>query len=136
MRISDWSSDVCSSDLKVDYDELLEVFWECHDPTQVNRQGTDIGSQYRSAIFTFDAEQDAVARESRHGQDASGRYARPVATEITSAGAFVRAGEPPPRNLATRPGPSRGGGVGVTAAPSCAALQQGGGRRAPLETRK
>src|SRR3546814_13593029 len=91
MRISDWSSDVCSSDLKVDYDELLEVFWECHDPTQVNRQGTDIGSQYRSAIFTFDAEQDAVARESRHGQDASGRYARPVATEITSAGPFRRA---------------------------------------------
>ena len=87
---------------KVDYDELLEVFWECHDPTQVNRQGADIGSQYRSAIFTFDADQDAVARESRHGQDASGRYARPVATEITPAGPFWRAEEFHQRYLAKR----------------------------------
>jgi len=87
---------------KVDYDELLEVFWECHDPTQLNRQGADIGSQYRSAIFTFDADQDAVARESRHGQDASGRYARPVATEITPAGAFWRAEEFHQRYLAKR----------------------------------
>lgn len=87
---------------KVDYDELLEVFWECHDPTQLNRQGADIGSQYRSAIFTFDADQDAVARESRHGQDASGRYARPVATEITPAGPFWRAEEFHQRYLAKR----------------------------------
>lgn len=87
---------------KVDYDELLEVFWECHDPTQVNRQGADVGSQYRTAIFTFDADQDAVARESRHGQDASGRYARPVATEITPAGPFWRAEEYHQRYLAKR----------------------------------
>src|SRR3546814_620282 len=101
---------------KVDYDELLEVFWECHDPTQVNRQGTDIGSQYRSAIFTFDAEQDAVARESRHGQDASGRYARPVATEITSAGPFWRAEEQHQRYLAKHQGPSAGEVLADTAA--------------------
>lgn len=87
---------------KVDYDELLEVFWECHDPTQVNRQGADIGSQYRSAIFTFDSDQDAVARESRHGQDASGRYARPIATEIVPAGPFWRAEEFHQRYLAKR----------------------------------
>ena len=78
---------------KVDYDELLEVFWESHDPTQVNRQGADVGSQYRSAIFTFDADQEAVARESKHGHDASGRYARPIATEILPAGPFWRAAE-------------------------------------------
>ncbi len=78
---------------KVDYDELLEVFWECHDPTQVNRQGSDVGSQYRSAIFTFDVEQESVARESKHGHDASGRYARPIATEILTAGPFWRAAE-------------------------------------------
>src|SRR3546814_13507025 len=112
MRISDWSSDVCSSDLKVDYDELLEVFWECHDPTQVNRQGTDIGSQYRSAIFTFDAEHDAVARESRHGQDASGRYARPVAAAITSAGPIWRSDDPPPRNPALHQAPTPGEALG------------------------
>ena len=87
---------------KVDYDELLEVFWECHDPTQVNRQGADIGSQYRSAIFTFDSDQDAVARESKHGHDASGRHARPIATEILPAGPFWRAEEFHQRYLAKR----------------------------------
>jgi peptide-methionine (S)-S-oxide reductase len=87
---------------KVDYDELLEVFWECHDPTQVNRQGADVGSQYRSAIFTFDSSQDAVARESKHGHDASGQYARPIATEILPAGPFWRAAEHHQRYLAKR----------------------------------
>ncbi len=89
---------------KVDYDELLEVFWECHDPTQVNRQGTDVGSQYRSAIFTFDSSQEAVAHESKHGHDASGQYARPIATEIRPAGPFWRAAEHHQRYLAKRQG--------------------------------
>ena len=89
---------------KVDYDELLEVFWDCHDPTQVNRQGPDIGSQYRSAIFTFDADQEAVARESKHAHDASGRYARPIATEITPAGPFWRAEDGHQQYLAKRNG--------------------------------
>ncbi|MEQ8398000.1 peptide-methionine (S)-S-oxide reductase MsrA [Thalassobaculum sp.] len=89
---------------KVDYDELLEVFWDAHDPTQVNRQGADIGSQYRSAIFTFDSDQEAVARESKHGHDASGRFARPIATEITPAGPFWRAEERHQRYLAKRSG--------------------------------
>ena len=97
---------------KVDYDELLEVFWESHDPTQVNRQGADVGSQYRSAIFTFDGDQDTVARESRHGQDASGRYARPVATEITPAGPFWRAEEYHQRYLAKRQGAMAGSVAG------------------------
>lgn len=87
---------------KVDYDELLEVFWDCHDPTQVNRQGHDVGRQYRSAIFTFDSDQAAVARESKHGHDASGRFARPIATEITPAGPFWRAEDKHQQYLAKR----------------------------------
>jgi len=89
---------------KVDYDELLEVFWDSHDPTQVNRQGADIGTQYRSAIFTFDADQEAVARESKRAHDASGRFARPIATEITAAGPFWRAEEAHQQYLAKRRG--------------------------------
>lgn len=89
---------------KVDYDELLEVFWDCHDPTQVNRQGADIGTQYRSAIFTFDADQEAVAHESKRAHDASGRFARPIATEITAAGPFWRAEEAHQQYLAKRRG--------------------------------
>ena len=73
---------------KVDFDELLEVFWDCHDPTQVNRQGPDVGTQYRSAVFTFDEDQSDAARRSKSEQDASGRFARPIATEITPAGPF------------------------------------------------
>ena len=78
---------------KVDFEELLEVFWDSHDPTQVNRQGSDIGTQYRSVVFTFDEEQTEAARRSKAEQDASGRFARPIATEITSAGPFWRAEE-------------------------------------------
>lgn len=73
---------------QVSYDELLEVFWRCHDPTQVDRQGPDIGEQYRSMIFTDDAEQEAAARESKARLAASGRHARPIATRIEPAGDF------------------------------------------------
>ncbi len=73
---------------QVSYDELLEVFWQSHDPTQVNRQGPDYGTQYRSAIFFHSPEQEAAARESKKALDASGRLSRPVATEITAASTF------------------------------------------------
>lgn len=76
---------------KASYEELLEVFWSSHDPTQVNRQGPDVGRQYRSAIFFHDAEQERAARESKAALEASGRYRRPIATEITPAGRFWRA---------------------------------------------
>ena len=73
---------------RVSYDDLLSVFWMAHDPTQVNRQGPDVGSQYRSLILTHDDEQAAAARTSKEALAASGRHASPVATEIEAAGDF------------------------------------------------
>jgi|SRR5215210_3654602 len=76
---------------KVSYEELLEVFWENHDPTQLNRQGPDVGPQYRSAIFFHTPEQEAAARASK--EKAQERFKKPIATEITSASEFYRAEE-------------------------------------------
>ena len=73
---------------QVSYDELLEVFWSSHDPTQVNRQGPDFGSQYRSAVLFHSPEQEEAAKRSKAELDASGRLSRPVATEITPASTF------------------------------------------------
>lgn len=78
---------------KVSYSKLLDVFWAIHDPTTLNRQGPDVGSQYRSAIFTFDAEQAAEAAASKARADASGQFRRPIVTEITPASTFYRAEE-------------------------------------------
>ena len=78
---------------KVSYEELLEVFWNIHDPTILNRQGPDIGTQYRSAIFFHTPEQEAVAIASKEKLQNSGRYKRPIVTEITSASEFYRAEE-------------------------------------------
>ena len=70
----------------VTYDQLLEVFWAMHDPTQMNRQGPDVGDQYRSAIFTHSDEQQLAAEASR-GR-AQVRFDRPIVTEISAAGTF------------------------------------------------
>ena len=70
----------------VSYDQLLEVFWNLHDPTQKNRQGPDVGSQYRSAIFFHGEAQRAAAEESRDREQE--RRSRPIATEIAAAGIF------------------------------------------------
>jgi peptide-methionine (S)-S-oxide reductase len=78
---------------KVTFAKLLEVFWSIHDPTTPNRQGPDIGTQYRSAIFTHDPEQEAAAKASRDAEQASGRFRRPIVTEITPASTFYRAEE-------------------------------------------
>jgi peptide-methionine (S)-S-oxide reductase len=78
---------------KVTYEQLLDIFWENHDPTTLNRQGPDFGSQYRSAIFYHDDAQEAAARESKERRNASGRYPRPIVTEITSASTYYRAEE-------------------------------------------
>jgi peptide-methionine (S)-S-oxide reductase len=76
---------------KVSYDRLLDVFWQIHDPTQVNRQGPDVGTQYRSAIFYLTPEQETAAKESREG--AQEGLERPIATEITQASTFWPAEE-------------------------------------------
>jgi len=73
----------------VSFDQLLEVFWAMHDPTQRDRQGPDVGDQYRSAIFTIDDEQQRAAEASRERAQAG--FSRPIATEIRRAGEFYPA---------------------------------------------
>ncbi len=77
----------------ITYKQLVELFWRLHDPTQVNRQGPDFGTQYRSAIFYHTPEQKTVAEESKAALNASGKYKNPVATHISAAGSFFRAEE-------------------------------------------
>jgi peptide-methionine (S)-S-oxide reductase len=78
---------------KVSYPDLLKVFWEIHDPTQLNRQGPDVGTQYRTAIFFHTPEQEAAARASKERLERSGAYRKRLATEITPVGEFWRAEE-------------------------------------------
>ncbi len=78
---------------KVSYDRLLEVFWTAHDPTTLNRQGADVGTQYRSAIFINDPKQYDAAVESRHNLEESHKFDRPIVTEIKRAGQFHLAEE-------------------------------------------
>ncbi len=78
---------------QVSYDQLLDLFWRIHDPTTLNRQGPDVGSQYRSAIFFHTPEQEAAARESWEKIGNSGRFRGEVVTEITPASTFYRAEE-------------------------------------------
>ncbi|MBD3181166.1 peptide-methionine (S)-S-oxide reductase MsrA [Candidatus Poribacteria bacterium] len=75
----------------VSYEELLDVFWKVHDPTTLNRQGPDIGSQYRSAIFYHNEEQKKAAMESKDMLQKSGKYRRDIVTEITPASTFYKA---------------------------------------------
>ncbi|MDR3639181.1 MAG: peptide-methionine (S)-S-oxide reductase MsrA [Isosphaeraceae bacterium] len=77
----------------VSYQQLLDMFWKVHDPTTPNRQGFDVGSQYRSVIFFHDSAQHAAAVASRAALDASGRFHRPVVTEIVPAAPFYPAEE-------------------------------------------
>ncbi len=76
---------------QVSYEELLDLFWRVHDPTTLNRQGPDVGTQYRSAVFFHSPEQEKAAEASR--QRVQERFRRPVVTEITAAGPFYRAEE-------------------------------------------
>jgi len=78
---------------RIAYEELLEVFWACHDPTTLNRQGPDIGTQYRSVLFFYSPEQEAAARASKQKLERSGRYRRKIVTEITPASTYYRAEE-------------------------------------------
>jgi peptide-methionine (S)-S-oxide reductase len=79
--------------MEVSYDELLQVFWENHDPTTLNRQGPDVGTQYRSVIFYHDEEQQLAATRSKERLASSGRYRNPIVTEIVPAAEFYRAEE-------------------------------------------
>jgi peptide-methionine (S)-S-oxide reductase len=76
---------------KISYDELLKVFWENHDPTQLNRQGPDWGTQYRSAIFFHNPEQEAGAKASKAALEKSGQYRNPIVTQIVPAATFHEA---------------------------------------------
>ena len=87
---------------RVSYDRLLDLFWENHDPTTKNRQGPDVGTQYRSAIFFHSAEQEKAASESKDRLEKSGRYRRPVVTEIVPAKEFWQAEEYHQRYLEKR----------------------------------
>jgi len=75
----------------ISFDELLEVFWESHDPTSLNRQGNDVGTQYRSAIFYHNAEQKQKAEHYKGELDKSGAYNKPIVTEITPFKVFYPA---------------------------------------------
>jgi peptide-methionine (S)-S-oxide reductase len=78
---------------EVSYNQLLDVFWDCHNPTTPNRQGPDVGSQYRSAIFYHTTEQKEAALASKKKLEESGKFKRPIVTEIVPATAFYRAEE-------------------------------------------
>lgn len=78
---------------QVSYENLLELFWSIHDPTTPNRQGPDAGAQYRSVIFFHNPEQRALAEASKERRQKSGRYKKPIVTEIVPAGEFYRAEE-------------------------------------------
>ena len=77
----------------VSYEELLAVFWKNHNPTTLNQQGFDVGTQYRSAIFYHTPDQESVARTSKENLQGSGRYGNDIVTEITPAATFFNAEE-------------------------------------------
>ena len=76
---------------KISYEKLLDIFWSIHDPTQKDRQGPDIGAQYRSAIFYHGEKQKEAALKSKEQLEKSGKYRKPIVTEITPAKEFFEA---------------------------------------------
>jgi len=79
--------------VQVSYEQLLDVFWRIHDPTTLNRQGPDVGTQYRSAVFYHNKQQESAARASKQQLGQSGRFNKPIVTEIIPAAKFYRAEE-------------------------------------------
>jgi|TARA_B100000475_G_scaffold2483_1_gene2164 peptide-methionine (S)-S-oxide reductase len=78
---------------KISLDKVLAVFWKAHDPTTLNRQGADIGTQYRSAIFYHNETDKLVADKSKKMADKTGEFKRPIVTEVTKASIFYKAEE-------------------------------------------
>ncbi|MGO9173303.1 MAG: peptide-methionine (S)-S-oxide reductase MsrA [Rhodomicrobium sp.] len=112
---------------RIGYAELLRAFWEAHDPTQVMRQGNDVGTQYRSGIYTYSERQDEQARASKEAYQAelSARGYGIIATEILPAGEFYFAEDYHQQYLAKNPGGYCGlGGTGVSCPIGLAAPQQ------------
>lgn len=87
------TTEVVYDPTKVTYEQLLEIFWSHHDPTTLNRQGPDSGSQYRSAIFYLNREQEEKAKASKESLQKSGKFSKPIVTEITPAKTFYKAEE-------------------------------------------
>ena len=78
---------------QISFDELIQLFWENHNPTTLNRQGPDIGTQYRSAVFFHDSEQEDIAKRTKDELDKSDKFNQPIVTEIVPAQTFYRAEE-------------------------------------------
>ncbi|MDX1595952.1 MAG: peptide-methionine (S)-S-oxide reductase MsrA [Nitrosopumilaceae archaeon] len=78
---------------EISYNDLLKIFWENHDPTTLNRQGPDVGTQYRSAVFYHDESQKQDAEKSKHELEKSGRYQKPIVTEVKPVPEFYSAEE-------------------------------------------
>jgi peptide-methionine (S)-S-oxide reductase len=87
---------------KLNYSQLLDVFWKIHDPTQVNRQGPDFGKQYRTVIFFHSRDQEEIAHKSKQALESSGKFRHPIATEISPVKTFWRAEEYHQRYLEKR----------------------------------
>lgn len=87
---------------RVGFEQLLEVFWANHDPTTLNRQGPDVGDQYRSAVFYHDDDQQIMAETVKARLDAAGRFPRPIITEISPSSTFWRAEDYHQQYLAKR----------------------------------
>ena len=88
--------------VQLTYEQLLETFWKLHDPTTPNRQGPDVGSQYRSVIFFHSPAQEAAARAAKERLDKSGQFRNPVVTQIVPAAPFYKAAEYHQRYLEKR----------------------------------
>ncbi|WP_417579814.1 peptide-methionine (S)-S-oxide reductase MsrA [Nitrincola sp.] len=87
---------------QISYEALLAVFWQCHNPTTLNRQGPDVGTQYRSVIFYEDDMQRVLAEQSKAEMDAAGVFAQPIVTQILPAESFWRAEDYHQQYLAKR----------------------------------
>ena len=78
---------------KISYGQLLDIFWNNHDPTTLNRQGPDVGKQYRSVVFFHSTEQEKEARQSKESLEKSGKFPKKIVTEIVPATEFYKAEE-------------------------------------------
>lgn len=87
---------------KISYEDLLNIFWTNHDPTTLNRQGPDVGTQYRSAIFYHSDEQKSLAEASKEAMNSSGKFKNPIVTELTPVSTFYPAEEYHQRYLEKR----------------------------------